>query len=257
MAVVVGIFRRLAVIEVDQRLGLDGLLHHGSHGEIAKRFHVDLAVGQKRERAILIPGLARIRRARRVADIGVDDGRHLAADLVRIAMTAADPSAAAIVADALVPVGMRRQPDLDADTFGIGARVLVLFRRGAGADQQLHQAQIGRRRHRLRRIGRLQLLALLHQPNRDDRRVGVGAKGRLDAVIAGKRIGQRRRQITAGGQQQRRARCSFLFMIDIVFTSLFSLLVFVPNSQALGMVSGRDSRVWAASLIAALAAPKP
>jgi hypothetical protein len=41
-------------------------------------------------------------------------------------MTAADPSAAAIVADALVPVGKRRQPDLDADTFG-PERVVLSF----------------------------------------------------------------------------------------------------------------------------------
>jgi hypothetical protein len=45
-------------------------------------------------------------------------------------------------------------------------------------------------------------------------------------------------------------------MIGIVFP-LFQSSYSVPNSQALGMVSGRDSRVWAASLIAALAAPKP
>ena len=51
---------------------------------------------------------------------------------------------------------------------------------------------------------RLQLLALLHQPHRDDGGVGVGMEGGLDAVIAGKRLGQRGRQMAAGGQQQRR-----------------------------------------------------
>ena len=46
-------------------------------------------------------------------------------------------------------------------------------------------------------------------------------------------------------------------MIDIVSLPFSVFLFSIPNSHALGMVSGRDSRVWAASLIAALAAPKP
>jgi hypothetical protein len=108
------------------------------------------------------------------------------------------------------------------------------------------------------RIGRFQLFTLLNQPHRDDGRIGVGPKGRLDAVIAGKRLGQRRRQMAAGGNQQRRG--------DVGssrdrhrFTSLLIFLLCKSgcSSQALGMVTGRDSRLCAASLIAALAAPNP
>ena len=39
--------------------------------------------------------------------------------------------------------------------------------------------------------------------------------------------------------------------------SLSVFLFSIPDCHAFGIVSGRDSRVWAASLIAALAAPKP
>ena len=205
MAVVIGELRRLAVIQVDQRLGLDGLLDHRPHREVAQRLDVDLAIGEKRERAVLVPGLPRVGGRRGIAHIGVDDGRDLAADLVGIAMSAADPSAAAIIADALVPVGWCRQPDLDADTFRVGARGLVLFRGDAGAHQQLHQAEVGSRNdRRLGHIARGEFLAFLHQPNRHHRRVGIGAESRLDAIVARQRLRKGRRHVTAAGQQQHR-----------------------------------------------------
>ena len=213
MAVVISVFRRLAVVELDQLPGFDGLLHHRANGEIAKRLGVDLAVGQEGERAILVPGLPSIRGARRIAHIGVDDRRHLAADLVGIAVSAADPSTAAIIADAFVPVGRRRQPDLDADALRIRARGRILFRGDARSNQQLHQAEFGSGNDRgFGHVGRAELLALFHQPNRHNSRVGVGMEIGLDAIVTCQRLRRCGRQLIAHGEQEHRkqaAGCNF------------------------------------------------
>ena len=105
-------------------------------------------------------------------------------------------------------------------------------------------------------IGRHQLFALAHLAHRDDRGVGVRLEGSLDPIVAGQRPGGRRREPAAGREQQ--CRTNTLPLHDRHRLAPLSVFLFsIPNSHALGMVSGRNSRVWAASLIAALAAPKP
>jgi hypothetical protein len=106
-------------------------------------------------------------------------------------MTAPNPTAATIVANSLVPVRRRRQPDLDPDSIGPGPGVFVFFGGETRTDQQLDKAKVSGGGHRLRSVRSLKAFALVNPADGKNARQFIWLKCRLDSVVAGKRSSER------------------------------------------------------------------